>query len=122
MSAVARPTITVVQRDSTGKLAPPLTVISDHVFMDGDSLIYGGGRVEITRPADNLKDTALTATGDSAFIDQGKETMRLMRNPKVVGKRDHPFTLTGTLIDLYSTNKKLTRVLSRANAKAVSTR
>jgi len=120
MSAVARPTITVVQRDSTGKLAPPLTVISDHVFMDGDSLIYGGGRVEITRPADNLKDTALTATGDSAFIDQGKETMRLMRNPKVVGKRDHPFTLTGTLIDLYSTNKKLTRVLSRANAKAVS--
>jgi hypothetical protein len=120
MSAIARPTITVVQRDSTGKLAPPLTVIADHVFMDGDSLIYGGGRVEITRPADNLKDTALTATADSAFIDQGKETMRLMRNPKVVGKRDHPFTLTGTLIDLYSTNKKLTRVLSRANAKAVS--
>src|SRR5262245_44393591 len=120
MSAIVRPTITVVQRDSTGKLAPPLTVIADHVFMDGDSLIYGGGRVVITRPADNLKDTALTATGDSAFIDQGKETMRLMRSPKVVGKRDHPFTLTGTLIDMFSTNKKLTRVISRANAKAVS--
>jgi hypothetical protein len=120
MTAVARPTITIVQRDSTGKLAPPLTVIADHVFMDGDSLIYGGGQVAITRPADNLKDTALTATGDSAFIDQGKETMRLMRNPKVVGKRDHPFTLTGTLIDLFSTHRKLTRVISRANAKAVS--
>jgi hypothetical protein len=120
MSAIFHPTITIVQRDSTGKLAPPLTVVADHVFMDGDSLVYGGGQVEITRPADNLKDTALTATGDSAFIDQGKETMRLMRNPKLVGKRDHPFTLTGTLIDLYSTNKKLTRVISRANAKAVS--
>jgi hypothetical protein len=120
MTAILRPTITIVQKDSTGKPAPPLTVIADHVFMDGDSLVYGGGQVEITRPADNLKDTALTATADSAFIDQGKETMRLMRNPKVVGKRDHPFTLTGTLIDLYSTNKKLTRVLSRANAKAVS--
>jgi hypothetical protein len=120
MSAVARPVITVVQRDSTGKLAPPLTVIADHVFMDGDSLIYGGGQVEITRPADNLKDTALTATGDSAFIDQGTERMRLMRNPKVVGKRDHPFTLTGTLIEMFSSNKKLSRVLSRGNAKAVS--
>jgi hypothetical protein len=120
MSAIARPTITVIQRDSTGKLAPPLTVIADHVKMDGDSLIYGGGRVEITRPADNLKDTALTATGDSAFIDQGRETMRLMRNPKVVGKRDHPFTLTGVLIDMFSSNKKLTRVISRSNAKAVS--
>ena len=120
MNAIARPTITIVQRDSTGKLAPPLTVISDHVKMDGDSLVYGGGRVVITRPADNMKDTALTATGDSAFIDQGRETMRLMRNPKLVGKRDHPFTLTGTLIDMFSTNKKLTRVISRSNAKAVS--
>jgi hypothetical protein len=120
MNAIARPTITVVQRDSTGKLAPPLTVIADHVFMDGDSLIYGGGSVQITRPADNLKDTALTATGDSAFIDQGTERMRLMRNPKVVGKRDHPFTLTGTLIEMFSSNKKLSRVLSQGNAKAVS--
>jgi hypothetical protein len=120
MNALARPTITIVQRDSTGKLAPPMTVIAEHVFMDGDSLIYGGGNVIITRPADNLKDTALTATGDSAFIDQGKETMQLMRNPKLVGKKDHPFTLTGTLIELYSKNRKLNRVLSRANAKAVS--
>jgi hypothetical protein len=120
MNATLRPTFTIVQRDSTGKLAPPMTVIADHVFMDGDSLIYGGGHVEITRPADNLKDTALTATGDSAFIDQGKETMRLMRDPMVVGKRDHPFTLTGTLIDMFSKEHKLTRVISRANAKAVS--
>lgn len=120
MNAISRPTITILQKDSTGKPAPPLTVIADHVFMDGDSLIYGGGRVEITRPADNLKDTALTATGDSAFIDQDRETMRLMRNPKLIGKRDHPFTLTGVLIEMYSSNKKLSRVLSRGNAMAVS--
>lgn len=120
MSAILRPTITIIQHDSTGKLAPPMTVIADHVFMDGDSLVYGGGRVEITRPTDDLKDTALTATGDSAFIDQGKETMRLMRNPKLVGKRDRPFTLTGLLIEMFSSNKKLSRVLSRGDAKAVS--
>ena len=36
------------------------------------------------------------------------------------GKKAKPFTLTGDLIDLYSTNKKLNRIISRANAKAVS--
>ena len=105
MSAIARPTITdrPVRFDREARAADD--AIADHVFMDGDSLVYGGGRVKITRPADDLKDTALTATGDSAFIDQGKETMRLMRNPKLVGKRDHPFTLTGALIDMFSTNR-----------------
>lgn len=120
VNATGRPTITIVQRDSTGKLAPPLTVVAEHVFMDGDSLVYGGGSVVITRPADNLRDTALVASGDSAFIDQGKETMQLMRGPKIVGKRDRPFTLTGTLIDLYSKDRKLSRVIARANAVAVS--
>lgn len=113
ISAIARPTITIVQTDSGGKPAPPMTVVANTVFMDGDSLIYGGGQVVITRPD-------ISATGDSAFIDQGKETMRLMRNPRLQGKKDRPFTLTGDLIDMYSKNKKLERVLSRANAKAVS--
>src|SRR5689334_1896730 len=49
MSAIARPTITIVEKDSAGKPLPPTTVIADHVFMDGDSLIYGGGQVDITR-------------------------------------------------------------------------
>lgn len=113
LTAIARPTITIVQTDSAGKPAPPMTVVANNVFMDGDSLIYGGGQVIITRPD-------ISATGDSAFIDQTKETMRLMRNPRVQGKKERPFTLTGDLIDMYSKNKKLQRVLARANAKAVS--
>ncbi len=113
VSSIARPTITVIERDSTGKPAPPMTVIANTIFMDGDSLIYGGGQVIITRPE-------IVATGDSAFIDETKETMRLMRTPKLQGKKEKPFTLTGDLIDMYSKDRKLQRVLSQGNATAVS--
>lgn len=113
ISAIARPTITIVENDSAGKPQPPTTVVANTVFMDGDSLIYGGGQVVITR-------TDIDATADSAFIDQTQETMHLMRNPVVNGKRDRPFTLTGDLIDAFWHDRKLSRILSQANAKAVS--
>jgi hypothetical protein len=115
MSAIARPTITLVEKDSTGKPQPPTVVVANTVFVDGDSasLIYGGGQVTITRPD-------MSASGDSAMIDEGKEFMHLMRNPKLTGKKDRPFTLTGDLIDLYSRNRKLQRVIARARAVAVS--
>ena len=48
--AKQRPTITIVEKDSAGKPAPPMIVVADSVFMDGDSLIYGSGQVVITRP------------------------------------------------------------------------
>jgi hypothetical protein len=76
-------------------------------------LIYGGGQVVITR-------TDINSTSDSAFIDQTHETMHFIRNPILHGKRDHPFTLTGDLIDAFWHERKLTRILSQANAKAVS--
>jgi hypothetical protein len=81
--------------------------------MDGDSLIYGSGQVIITRPQ-------LRATADSAFIDQGKETMKLWVKPEVSGKKDKPFTLTGSVIDMFSKDRKLQRVLARDSATAVS--
>jgi len=116
MSAIARPTIHIVQQDSAGKPTPPMTVIANTVLVDGDSTdaqIYAGGQVQIDRDS-------VSATADSAHIDQPKETMRLMRNPVVRGKKGKPFTLKGDLIDMYSTNRKLNRVVSRANATAVS--
>jgi lipopolysaccharide export system protein LptA len=113
MSAIARPTITIIEKDSTGKPAPPMTVVANNVFMDGDSLIYAGGQVVITRPE-------IVANSDSAFIDQGHETMKLMRNPVLRGKKEKPFTLNGDLIQLFSKDRKLTRVLASANAKAVT--
>jgi hypothetical protein len=115
MTAIARPTITILEKDSAGKPQLPTTVTANTVFVDGDSasLIYAGGQVVINR-------TDVGATGDSAFINEPKETMRLMRNPVVKGKRDRPFTLSGDLIDMYSKERKLYRVLSQANAVAVS--
>jgi hypothetical protein len=113
MSAIGHPTITIVEKDSSGKPTPPTTVVANNVFMDGDSLVYAWGQVVITRPE-------IQANADSAFIDEGKETMRLMRSPILRGKREKPFTLSGDLIDLFSNNRKLSRVLARAHAKAVS--
>jgi hypothetical protein len=116
MRAIARPTITVIEKDSAGKAAQPMTVISNTVFMDGDSTnsqIYAGGQVVITR-------SDIQANADSAFLDQNAETMRLMRNPVLRGKREKPYTLSGGLIDLFGRNKKLARIISRGTAKAVS--
>jgi hypothetical protein len=113
ISAQSRPTITIVQKDSVGKPMPPMTVVSNTVFMDGDSLLYAGGTVTISR--ENLN-----ASGDSAFLNTGLETMRLMRKPRIEGNRQKPFTLTGDLIDLFSRNRKLDRVISRGTANATS--
>ena len=63
MYAISRPTIDIVQQDTVKKGATDTTVvIANQVFMDGDSLIYAGGDVVITRPE-------ITATADSSFID-----------------------------------------------------
>ncbi len=116
MSAIARPTVSIVQKDSAGKLQPPMKVVANTILVDGDSSdaqIYAGGQVTIDRDS-------VSAAADSAHIDQPKETMHLMRNPVLRGKKGKPFTLNGDLIDLYSSNKKLNRIISRANAKAVS--
>jgi hypothetical protein len=111
--ATQRPTITIVETDSAGKPAPPMTVVANQVFMDGDSLLYAGGQVVINRPD-------IGATSDSAFIDETRETMRLMRTPRIKSTKDRPFTLSGDLIDLFSKDRKLQRVIARAHAMVVS--
>jgi hypothetical protein len=113
ISAQSRPTVTIVQKDSVDRPLPPMTVVSNTLFMDGDSLLYASGQVTISR--ENL-----LATGDSAFLDTQRETMRLMRRPRIEGNRAKPFTLTGELIDLFSRNRKLERVVSRGSATATS--
>jgi hypothetical protein len=113
LTARSRPTITLVQKDSAGNPAPPMTVVAENVFMDGDSLIYASGQAVINR-------SDITANADSVFLDQTKETVRLMRGPVLKGTKDKPYTLTGDLIDLFAKDKKLSRILSRGTAKAVS--
>ena len=111
--ARARPTITIIQKDSTGKPMDPMTVVAENVFMAADSLVNGWGQVVITR-------TDISATADSVALDEGKETVRLMKKPELRGKKDRPFSLKGELIDLYSKNRKLERVIARSKAVAVS--
>ena len=111
--ATGRPTVNIVQRDSMGKEQSPIDVVANTIFMDGDSLIYGSGAVQITR-------TAVNATSDSAFINSGTEFMQLLRNPVVNGTRGRPFRLVGERIELFSKDKKLQRVISQSKAQANS--
>lgn len=112
--ATQRPTIAIVQKDSTGAVSPDtLIVLANHVNMIGDSLVYAGGDVVLTRPD-------VEARGDSATIDSEQELMVLMRNPSITGRKDRPYTLTGTRIEMTSTDRKLSRVLALGNGKAES--
>jgi lipopolysaccharide export system protein LptA len=111
--ANGRPTISLVEVDSSGKKQPPVDVKADRVTMEADSLVYAGGNVDISRPD-------IHATGDSAFMDSGSELARLMRGPVIEGKAERPFTLTGTTIDVHSRQRQLERVVSLGNGRAVS--
>ena len=111
--APGRPDIQLIQTDSAGRPGEPVRVVADRVVMDGDSLVYASGRVEITR-------TDVDARGDSAFLDGGREFARLMRGPSITGKGERPFTLNGSVIDLYSSRRLLQRVVAARDAKAVS--
>ncbi|HEX6537069.1 MAG TPA: hypothetical protein VF041_20970 [Gemmatimonadaceae bacterium] len=113
MTAPGRPTIQIVQTDSTGKPAEPMTVVANTVTMRADSLVYASGKVEITRPD-------VIAHGDSAWLDSGREFARLLRAPSITARGDRSFTLTGQLIDLFGKNRKIERVISRGAAKGVS--
>jgi lipopolysaccharide export system protein LptA len=111
--ATGRPTVTIIQHDTSGKEQPPIDVVANTIFMDGDSLLYGSGAVQITRPE-------LNATSDSAFINTGTENMQLMRNPVVNGTRGRQFRLVGDRIELFSRDRKLQRVIAQARAQANS--
>ncbi|HEU4989770.1 MAG: hypothetical protein KGL93_06865 [Gemmatimonadota bacterium] len=114
MTATGRPTITLIQQDSLGHPLPPMTVVANNVFMNGDSLLYAGGVVQITRQD-------LTAHSDSMFLDGQHDVLHLIGHPEIEGKQgQNPFTLVGTLLDLYSKDQKLRRVLARGKGVATS--
>lgn len=111
--ATGRPTFSLRQPDSAGVARPATGVIADRVTAEGDSLVYAGGAVEITRPD-------LTANADSAMLDEGREYGQLLRNARVLGRGEQGFTLTGLTIDLYSSAKQLERVVSLGDAQVQS--
>jgi len=112
--ATGRPIVDAVETDSlTGKPSDTVHVVADRITSIADSLAYAGGDVHLTRPD-------LLATGDSAFVDQGTGLARLMIKPTVEARRDHPFTLTGGVIDVYSQNRQVNRVVATPNGHATS--
>ena len=115
MVAPSRPRVTLVQRDTSGRGRPPDTahVTANTIIMEGDSLVYASLRVEITRPD-------MIAKGDSAFLDTGRDFARLMANPSVEGKGQRPFILTGGIIDLFSRERQLERVVATPKGSARS--
>lgn len=113
ITATGRPQLTLVERDSTGRPREPAIVNADRIQMDGDSLVYASGRVEILR-------SDVIAAGDSAFMDAERETMRLMRTPKVTGRGERPFTLEGQVIDMFARNRELERVVASPAGHATS--
>jgi hypothetical protein len=115
LTATGRPHMHLVQKDSSSSAPDTAGVDADRVFMDGDSLVYASRRVIIKR-------TDLTATSDSAFMNQSTGYARLiLGSPTIVGHdKAHPFTLKGDLIDLFAANHQLTRVLAMRHGDALS--
>lgn len=86
---------------------------ADLVVSENDSLMWASGSVVIER-------TDLRATADSAMLDNGTEYARLMKDPVIVGQGERAFTLDGTVIDLWSRERKLERVRAADSGRVVS--
>lgn len=111
--AGGRPTITIIQRDSTGRPGEPMTVQANNVTMVGDSLVYAGGAVVVTRQE-------VLARGDSMALDSQRELAVMMRQPSIEGRGARPFTLSGERIEMTSRQRALERVLAKGRGRALS--
>ncbi len=108
------PTATLIEKDSAGNPGVPVRIAAATMIDQGDSLLFAVGSVTITRGG-------LTGRSDSATFDKVTELARLIRSARVVNKDSSKrFTLDGDTIDLFSTDRQLTRVLALHQATAVS--
>jgi lipopolysaccharide export system protein LptA len=111
--ATGHPTMRIVEPNSSGRAGEPINVVANQIMSRGDSLVFASGTVEITRPD-------VIAKGDSAYLDNRREFARLLRSPSVQSRRDRPFTLRGGVIDLFSKNRVLQRVVATPEGHALS--
>jgi hypothetical protein len=112
-TAIGRPTINLIERDSTGRPQPPVKITANTLYLQGDSIVSAVGNVVVVRPE-------LTAVGDSLYADGSTGLLRMMRQPRITGTRGRPFTLVGETIDLRTKQRKLERVLAKNAAHAHS--
>lgn len=111
--ATGRPRMLIAQRQSGAQPPEPVDVVANTLVSEGDNLVYASGNVEVTRPD-------LLARSDSAFLDGQREFARLMRTPSVQSRKGTPFTLSGGVIDLYSRNRNLERVVATPSGHVLS--
>lgn len=114
--AVGRPFVRMSPSETgaaPGTDADSTDLTADRVLSVNDSLVWASGRVVVDR-AD------MRATADSATVDNGTEFIQLLRDPKIVGKGERAFTLDGTVIDVWSKDRQLERVLAAGEGEAVS--
>ncbi len=111
--ATGRPQLSLVEPGAGGAAVEPVVVLADRIVLVGDSLVYASRRVDITR-------TSVRANGDSAFVDSEREFVRLMLSPVVTGRGERPFTMRGGVIDLFSRERKLERVLATPSGHVLS--
>jgi lipopolysaccharide export system protein LptA len=114
--AVGRPFVRMSPSETgaaPGADADSTDLTADRVLSVNDSLVWASGRVVVDR-AD------MRATADSATVDNGTEFIQLLREPKIVGKGERAFTLDGTVIDVWSKDRQLERVLAAGEGVAVS--
>ncbi|HUQ46871.1 MAG TPA: hypothetical protein VM053_01360 [Gemmatimonadaceae bacterium] len=114
--ASQRPHMSIIQKPAAADKQPgePTEVDANTIVAEGDNLVYATGNVQIARPD-------LLAKSDSAFLDGTREFARLMRTPSVENRgKGRPFTLTGGIIDLYSKNKLLERVVATPTGHVLS--
>ena len=109
------PTATLIEKDSLGHPGVPVQISAATLSDQGDSVVFAVGSVRIVRGG-------LVGRSDSATFDKVTELARLIRSAHVVnGDSAKKFTLDGDTIDLFSTNRQLTRVLALHKAMAVNT-
>jgi len=111
--ATGRPVTRLSPADAGGGATDTVDVVADRINDIADSLVYAGGSVVITRPD-------LVTTSDSATMDAGNEWARLTGRPRIEGKGESKYTLVGIQIDLWSKERRLTRVQAADSAKATS--
>jgi lipopolysaccharide export system protein LptA len=117
LTADGRPNLWLSAKDMGGDTSTAAKdsthVIAQRIVSDNDSLVYASGNVFVDR-------TDITATSDSAFLDNGREFSRLMGTPKIVGHGEKRYTLEGTVIDLQSRQRQIERVKARGKGVATS--
>lgn len=112
--APGRPVARLVDVDSAGRPVPPVEVTANTLQQVGDTLAMAWGDVVITREQ-------IAGYADSAAFDSPAERARLVRNARIRNLDSaQAFTLTGDTIDLFTQERRLTRVTALHKGTAIS--